>query len=271
MTKKTDFIARQVDELREAAKALPPGSLASILAGSPLARFLDTPPSAEQVRAAEAMAQREQAEALASRLALLKDIGIPEKHARIIASGTHDRTFAVKCAGRWLAGDRLVLVLVGPHDAGKTFACGLALSFAADRWVASVERGPAPRMVATEHLHKAWMRRDGEGPEATTRANPDILLRCPLLVIDDLGQEPAGIAHITMEALDTIIRTRCDAGLRTMVTSNLVDMDALLEHVKIRSQRDQRVGERLTEYSRWRACPFEGYRRRAGSDEGRAT
>lgn len=244
--------------------------LASILAGGPLARFLEQPPTPEQVREAEEAQRRAEADARADRIALLKDIGIPDKHAKILAAGVYDRTVAAQYATRFLAGTKLALALVGPHDAGKTFACGIALAYTTDRWLASVKRGPAPCMVAAEHLHKAWLYRDA-GREKTTRANPDILLHCPLLVIDDLGQEPAGVAHITMEALDTLIRTRCDEGLRTMITSNLADLPAFLGHIKERGQREQRVGERLTEYGVLKVCPVEGYRRRARGEEGNAT
>lgn len=245
-------------------------SLASLLAGSPLARLLE-PPTPEQVRLADGARHRDDLAAKAARLELLLDIGIPEKHARIIATGAYEKTLASQYAARWLAGNKLVLLLTGPHDAGKTFAAGLALSVAADRWVSSIHRSPAPCMVAAEHLHRAWLHKDPDTRERTTRANPDTLLHCPLLVIDDVGKEPAGVAHITMEALDTLIRSRCDAGRRTMLTSNLgtgeshdIDAAAFLAHVEARG-RDQRVGERLTEYGVARTCPYEGLRREEGT------
>lgn len=244
--------------------------LAHLLAGSPLARLLE-PPTPEQLRLADEVLRRDDLAAKAARFELLLDIGIPEEHARTIAPGVYEKTLASQYAARWLAGSKLVLLLTGPHDAGKTFAAGLALTVAADRWVSSIHRTPAPVMVAAEHLHKAWMHRDPNTREKTTRANPDTLLHCPLLVIDDVGQEPAALAHITMEALDTILRTRCDAGRRTMLTSNLADADAFLAHVQARGGRGQRVGERLTEYGISRACPVEGFRRRSRGEEGSAT
>lgn len=243
--------------------------LASILADGPLAHLLTPPAEADRQQRPDEQVVLEQ-ETRAKRKEILVDLGIPEKHAGILASRKPDQTFAIKTVRAWLAGDRKVLVLLGPHDAGKTFAAAAALSYAFDKWVASLTRGPAPRMVPAELLHKAWLHR-GDGLERCTRANDDLLLTCPLLVIDDLAQEPAEVSHITIEAVDTLLRARSDAGRRTLITSNLVDLPAFLAHVAERGKRDQRVGERLTEYGAWRACPVEGYRRRSRGEEGSAT
>lgn len=204
------------------------------------------------------------------RHALLVGVGVPDKHARTLAAGRPDQTFAVQAAARWLAGNKLVLLLLGPHDAGKTFAGAAALDHALQRWLTDNTSRPAPRIVAAEHIHRAWLHRDkGTGAcDPFTRSNGQQLLTCPLLVIDDLGQEAADLAHITIEAVDTLLRSRCDAGLRTMLTSNLPDLAALIAHLDTRgSRRGQRIGERLTEYGVWRVCKVEGYRRRARGEE----
>lgn len=43
----------------------------------------------------------------------------------------------------------------------------------------------------------------------------------PVLVIDDIGKEPKGLQSMTDPALDTLLRTRVQNGLTTIITSNM--------------------------------------------------
>lgn len=137
--------------------------------------------------------------------AMLISCGVPAKHARHLtkvltpALGARS-TEAIRAVKSWLDGDDLMLLLLGPHGVGKTFAASLAVYRRRGIMV------PARRLLR-DHMWCAERR--------TT------ISRVGLLAIDDVGREATADAERTVEAIDEIVNVRCDAGLRTIVTGNL--------------------------------------------------
>jgi len=193
---------------------------------------------------------------------------VPAKIAALLAHGRVTDTFAVAAVRAWWQQQaRRVLVLAGDPDASKTTAACVAIELDLRRWVADPRSRPGlgPRLLQAEHLITAWLFRGREAAvETVTQTNRAILLTCSLLVIDDVGQEPGELVTIFGEALDTLITTRCNKGLRTVVTANITSASALLERY---GARGQRIGERLTEHGVWRTCPIVGLRRARGGAE----
>lgn len=256
------------------------GDIASIIAGSRLAHLLTPLAAVDPERDREdreALARAEAADARELRRRILVDCGAPAKAAALIA---HDRlrdTTALRHVRAFMGQDqRRLLVLSGDPDASKTTAASLALDIATVAWCAQVGRGgPGPQLIPAELLVGAWMyydrtRERTEPTEPLTGVNKLVLSTCWLLVIDDVGQEGAEHLQLVGEIVDVLVRVRCDRGLRTVLTTNLLDVDAL---VKRYPARGQRIGERLTEHGVWARCPAEGLRgsRRSRGEEGSAT
>lgn len=223
--------------------------------------LLEQPPVAAADPAA--IARQAEADAVEARRLLLVSQGVPIKHARLIASGALEDTFAVKTVRRWLDGRKLLLVLYGAPDSSKSTASALAVDIAMTRWLASTTRRiSAPRMIAAENLHKAWLYRDVsldrvQPLEPITRTNQDQLLTSGLVVVDDFAQEGAGIAHLTIDAVETLAHLRSSQGLRMLITSNLPSTEAIFAYM---GDRKRRFAERITEFGVCVECPVEGYR-----------
>lgn len=193
---------------------------------------------------------------------LLVSIGVPLKHARLIAFGALDETPAVVAVRQWLAGRKPLLVLHGAPDGSKTTAAGLAIDLVLTRWLTSSSRAPSPRMLPAENLHRAHLYRDtsldaSRPREQLTHTNAAELQTSALVVVDDFGQEGTGISHLTIDAVEVLTTLRSNQGLRMLITTNLPTPQALFEHM---GDRGRRFGERITEYGVFCECPVEGYR-----------
>lgn len=275
-----------MDDLTEkTARRAPadPRSLGEILAGARL-QLLKPSSEPDAAREAEDLAAQQRAEAADRREMWRRSLlscEIPTKIAALLVARRFADpsllapTKAVLEAQAWAGQERnRVLVLAGAPDASKTTAACLALEHEFETWMADLvtRAETCPRFIQAEHLVGTWLYRGARGEtDPVTNLNRLLLLRASLLVVDDVGQEPGELAHIFGEALDTIIATRCNRGLRTVLTCNDTSFEALLGRY---GTRGQRIGERLTEHAWWRVCKAEGFRRgsrRGRGEEGNAT
>lgn len=225
--------------------------------------------SASEEEQAAVAAQSKQYE-LRKRIEALLTRGIPAKDIELIAAGELVETRALRAVRDWLADDRAprLLVLAGQKDAGKTTACSVAVaadpSEADAVWVGRT--APRGRYVEAELLLKAWWHRDyldessrRVDVDPVTKLSPAVLVGCSLLAIDDVGQEPGQFVDGVAEALDVLVRLRCDRRLRTVISTNLETVDALVARYSA-TGRGGRLTERLTEHGLWVKCPPEGLR-----------
>lgn len=226
--------------------------------------------------------------------------GVPYKAALAIAAGL-DETFALRRSLAWLDSSprRQVLVLAGPKDACKTTAASVLV----DRWAPwpQTRMDETPIVVAWETILKVWYHKPTEANPRDPITNLPIrdLFTTALLVLDDVGQESATTAEQHHgEVLDILLKTRCDAGKHTALTTNyesphdtcpackrlthVCDADGRCPSARGRKlptpedrakhvtlgllsrypARGARIGERLTEFGEWVHCPAEGLRSR---------
>lgn len=218
--------------------------------------------------------RREAAAAMAARQlevrreAWLRSRGIPQKHLDTIIAGDLVETTALAAVKRWLPAGG-VAVLVGPPDASKSFAASWAVAqdppAGAPRYDRGRSRGWPPDLspvfVQAELLvrivdhRRRW--EDEDAREPTSGRSVEEVLGAYLLALDDLGQEAARRDSKVADAVDIVIRTRCDRGLRTVITTNHRSIEAMARSL---GGRGPRVAERLLEYGTEIACPFEGLR-----------
>lgn len=174
--------------------------------------------------AARAAQERADAQARAEAIAGLRARGVALKHARVlvgelplrdpeVVDGLH-RFFALDMARRWGASDSLLLVLCGPKGCGKSLAGAEQVMLHGGVSV--------PARILLRH---AWWanktRKDGSPiPSNVTGLHQADLLRCSTLMIDDVGQEDAVDYEGTRDVVDHLVCLRCDAGLRTIITTN---------------------------------------------------
>ena len=249
--------------------------LASILDSSPLAHLLDTIGEQDPKRAREdleARKRREAADRRETRRQCLLARHVPALAAAIIASEQIAETEAVQTVRAFMAQRRRrLLVIDGAPDASKTTAASVAVDMEITAWCVSTvdtRTEPAPMLIPAELLVGAWMYYDRSPSRDAPRdplsgATKQIMCACRLLVLDDIGQE--GPEHIALvgEILDTLVRLRCDAGLRTIITTNLAGYSALVARYPARAQR---IGERLTEHGVWKHVEQTGMRRNRGAE-----
>jgi hypothetical protein len=234
-------------------------------------------------RRAKEQAEAERRQRVADRAERLRGCGVPAKAAMLIAANEMTDTYSWRRAQSWhrsvlaeRAGGRIraprVLVLFGPKDGCKTTAAGWLV----DRWSYS-KVDEWPRCIEMELLNDIWCAKDK--PHELTRLRQYDLFTPSLLVLDDAGQEsnhPDRLA-LTCEALDIILRKRCDADKHTVLTTNFESEALFFErYATMNEQRPwgrPRIAERLTEYALWVKCPVEGFRdedRRADVLRGRS-
>lgn len=214
--------------------------------------------------AERAEADRRAAEALDAKVRLIAAQGIALKHARVLAGAAPERTpvpFPTRVARRWGRSAELLLVLAGPKGCGKSFGAAEQVHL----------RGG--RMIAARILlrHGWWCSssskgrdRDGDGRSAVTRLTHEEMLTTPILGIDDLGQEADKDHALVVEAVDTLVCLRCDAGLRTLITTNFLratDTDRLAGTLEgYLGTRRETLLARVVEYGAIVECPAQDLR-----------
>ena len=116
------------------------------------------------------------------------------------------------------------IVLSGAGGLGKSFLLNCVYERVSSRGL------PATRSTAYRVFDAMRKRHMGDGEGADGFA---ALLETPLLLVDDLGTEPM-MRNITVEYLFLLLNERMEAGLSTMVTTNLTP-----------AQIQERYGERV--------------------------
>lgn len=214
-------------------------------------------------------------------LANLRIRGVALKHARVLAGvlpleepgvGEDGRPLdhvALHYARRWgRSTTALLLVLSGPKGCGKSLA-------AAEQVLKHSGRSIPSRLLLRHGWWYSRATKDGSPIRSpVTRMSQADLLSVPLLVIDDVGQEAAEDKAQTVEVLDHLICCRCDAGLRTVVTTNFAKATREQLKGKADGKRDalagtwegflgdrrETIAERVLEYGAVIPCPDEGLR-----------
>ena len=123
------------------------------------------------------------------------------------------------------------IVLSGAGGLGKSFLLNCVYERVSSRGL------PATRSTAYRVFDAMRKRHMGDGEDGFAA-----LLETPLLLVDDLGTEPL-MRNITVEYLFLLINERMEAGLSTMVTTNLNPAQIL-----------ERYGERVCSRLFDRAC-----------------
>lgn len=150
---------------------------------------------------------------------------LDEEGREAIVRGQERPTRALHLVRQWLASRKPVLVLVGSVGIGKTVAAGHALASRPGRYLEAPEA--------------CLLHRDRDGREAWRR-----LIRCELLVIDELGTEPhAGMAAETLQA---VINVRQALPRRTLIMGNL-------SRLTLEKRYDARTVSRLRKHAVFRA------------------
>ena len=183
----------------------------------------------------------------------LSTLGVPVRMAELIVNGSVDNSAVVIEVRRWLASEKLVLVLHGPYDSGKTVAASVAVETASSG-------GSAARIVALAFLLGPWENLDPSTFDPITKCNREQLLTCCCLVIDSLGSEFTHEREDVLEALETLLLHRCRHGLWTLLISNHRTTTEVAAHLD--DGRLGRFGRCIENYGVYFHCPFEGYRRR---------
>lgn len=164
---------------------------------------------------------RQKAEQLQARLARLRTAGVPEDHVKMLVSQGLDKTGdAMVRSKRWRQGNRRILVLGGALGVGKSLAACWLLACGPRRpyphpegydeptWPSAL----APRFILARRLARLDTYRSGE---------LDLVEKCALLVVDEVGAGDVGSYDKWAERLDGIVSGRYDAALDTVMTTNL--------------------------------------------------
>lgn len=210
---------------------------------------------------------------VAERIPALMAMGIPEDAAEVIACDAVDDAPAVEAVRKWVEQRRhKILVLSGQKDASKTLAASLAVATWPRGHHSAGIRGAwyhtheSPVLVPFALILGPWTHRstEAEPVDPVTRLTKSRLMTARLLVLDDVGQEPAVTdkqAGSYEEALDQMLEVRSSLGLFTLLTTNFEALRSLLARYP---HRRQRIGERLLEHcgrAGWVECPHSGFRR----------
>jgi DNA replication protein DnaC len=130
----------------------------------------------------------------------LKLSGVPGDIRRVLSTA-FEPTEATQAVDAWLASGKRLLLLAGTFGTGKSVAAGYAIQRRPGRW-----------MHASEIAKAAGFKHEDRMAE---------LQSARLLVIDDLGAEFNDASGWGKAALTTLLLTRYEDGLATVMTTNL--------------------------------------------------
>lgn len=155
----------------------------------------------------------------------------PAMEAAVVSdSPALDGKKAARVVRKWLASDTAprVLVLSGGTGSGKTVAAALALT--------SRESGCWREVDQFAKAMRAY------GREA--EADQAWLLRCPLLVVDDVGTEKGRDREEMAGYLRTLLEKRQGKRTRTVITTNLSEkaFHEVYNDERVASRADRRFG-----------------------------
>jgi hypothetical protein len=145
---------------------------------------------------------------LFARQSLLLRRGIPKVlHPQLLGDKRLDHdTQAMQVVREWLSGDRWALVMVGQHGPGKSMAAAWA--------VAEYPQLPAGRPPYFLTLREAYEYNMYNG-------DADYLYEAPFLCVDELGRTYDDRKEFLRKKMETLLMSRYDRRLRTVITSNL--------------------------------------------------
>lgn len=126
------------------------------------------------------------------------------------------------------------LILSGQPGLGKTFLMGCIRTGLEEKGVCAVSLGSYKLLqrLRAMHFHE-------EGAEEAF----DELIRCPVLLIDDLGSEPV-LKNVSEEYLCVLLDERMRAGRHTVITTNLTPP-------QMKEIYSERVASRLSDVRFW--------------------
>jgi DNA replication protein DnaC len=130
----------------------------------------------------------------------LKLSGVPGDIRRVLATA-FEPTESTQAVDAWLASGKRLLLLAGTFGTGKSVAAGYAIQRRPGRW-----------MHASEIAKAAGFKHEDRMAE---------LQSARLLVIDDLGAEFNDASGWGRAALTTLLLTRYEEGLSTVMTTNM--------------------------------------------------
>ena len=152
----------------------------------------------------------------------LRAAGVPERFTGVIADRKVDLTRgAIPRAQAWRQGPKRLLVLGGGVGLGKTLAACWLIStgprhpyphpggYDEPHWPSELQ----PRFIRAARLARLDTYRSGE---------LGLVERCSLLVIDEVGGGDVGLVDSWAGRPDSIVSGRYDAGLDTVLTTNLL-------------------------------------------------
>jgi DNA replication protein DnaC len=203
-----------------------------------------------QDRSAEARARRSEllAEDRQRRLSKLwSDLKLPAGLGEEITLDTHIDRRAMEAVRRWQRGEteQPGLALGGPSQRGKTTTAYL-LARQAIRDGLGVVAMTVPdlieRLTDTFHHDQRLKSDPDQPPQATHRQVIESLQAVGFLLLDDLGVEK--LSEYVERALYQILNARAEAGLATVITTNL-------KYEEIGARYGDRIGSRILKACEW--------------------
>lgn len=178
-----------------------------------------------ETAAANEAAKRSAAELAArARLARLASAGVPGPHIKALMTGDLDMTrHAVRVVARWRSSEHHTLVLSGDLGTGKSRAAAWLLDQGPRvRYLHpnGYEAAVWPDELAPRWRHAGRLARASMFGTSGGASEVDLCERCALLVIDDVGGAET-VERSWVPRLDQIVSVRADAGLDTIMTTNL--------------------------------------------------
>lgn len=180
---------------------------------------------AEGPRVVAARRAAEDEEARAAVRARLEAADVPARHITTLCTGQLDEHEPLQAVRRWHAAPgRPLLVLVGARGIGKSLAAAWAVAQGPRRG------GRALWVQATELAAMEFYGEAGQRLEAVRR--------CGLLVVDEVGAGEVGRPESWGPRIESVLCSRHDRDLDTLVTSNMSKEEFVRSH-------DERVLDRL--------------------------
>lgn len=210
-------------ETKSLAEAIREAERSPLLAEQ-LATAQERSAAAEVAAREHEAAQRDQA--LRARL---RAAGVPGDHEDVLVTRQFDhRKDALSRVQRWRKSNRRLLVLVGDVGLGKSLAACWLIATGPRRpyrhpggydertWPEHLQ----PRYIRSSRLARLSMYEANKGKAKPERLELELVEKCSLLIIDEVGRGDVGSFERWADRLDDLVGGRYDAGLDTVMTTN---------------------------------------------------